>query len=105
MATTPALGSLSTADLAAKVRAKFPGSYDDKPDAVLVGAWLKKYPDYSPYLTPESSAQVSALGNARAAMPKPQSSVADSALGAIAPRTVAKAGGTPGASQEGFPGF
>jgi len=71
MATTPALGSLSTEDLAAKVRAKFPGAYDDKPDGVLVGAWLKKYPDYGDYLTRESQAQLSATANAQATITKP----------------------------------
>lgn len=71
MATTPTLGSLSTEDLAAKVRAKYPGAYDDKPDSVLVGAWLQKYPDYNGYLKPESQAQLSALANAQAAITKP----------------------------------
>ena len=37
----------STQQFAQRIRSKYPGAYDDKPDEVLVKAYLQKYPTYA----------------------------------------------------------
>ena len=63
------------AELASKIRAKFPGSYDDKADAELESAWLRKYPgvkDYEALADPAVIEQVSFAEKQRANAPKLQ---------------------------------
>lgn len=50
--------------LAAKVRAKFPGAYDDLDDAALEKQVLAKHPEYADLATPEKPADRGFLGSA-----------------------------------------
>ncbi len=74
----PAPGSLGDSDLAAKVRAKYPGAYDSKSDSELSQAWLKKYPEYEQYMRPaQPKAQPVNDGSTISAQPKFMGGVAE----------------------------
>ena len=56
--TPPADGQETIQGMASRIRTKYPGAYDDKPDDELVHHWVAKYPVYSDKLAPAEKAKL-----------------------------------------------
>src|SRR6266545_4628233 len=78
--------------LVEKIRAAYPGVYDDMDDATLTKKLLAKYPQYSDLAAPKLQQPVQV-----------ESSGADKFLGALSPQPVPHSNGPN--TQAGFPGF